>query len=417
MTTGPGSQLRRPALRLYTGAATLPKVPVQSMVMRRTAVLLVLIALVLTLQPVRAQDPADRDVMKLFEAAVAAQQAGDLAAAEAQYLRFLQHQPRNLEALVNLGVVYASLGRFDEAIASYKKALEISFLSAPVRLNLALAYYKAGRCAEAVPEFTTVLDANPGAFNALVLKADCHLQLGEFQKAIALLEPIADDHKDESAFNYVFGMALLQDKQTEKASVYLDRILKQGDSAEAHVLMGVAKRAAGDYAEAREEFRKAVALNETLPVAHSLLGQASLSTGDRETARTAFQQELAINPNDFESNLYLGLILKEDREFAAARAHIDRAIVLRPADPGARYQLATIMLASNEPKETVEAARLLETLVSESPAFVEAHVSLATAYYRLKRKEDGDREREIVAKLNAEAQARQPGQSAPSPQE
>ena len=92
-------------------------------------------------------------------------------------------------------------------------------------------------------------------------------------------------------------------------------------------------------------------------------------------------------------------------------------MLLRPGDPGARYQLATILLGSNEPKETVEAARLLETLVSESPTFVEAHVSLATAYYRLKRKADGDREREIVAKLNAEAQARQPGQAAPAPQE
>lgn len=384
--------------------------------------LLVLTTLASPVQAVRAQDqlPAEAikaETLKAFEAAVAAQQAGNLAVARDQYLLFLRQQPRNLEALVNLGVVYATLGQYDDAIASYKKALEISYLSAPVRLNLALAYYKAGRCVEAVPEFDAVLDANPGTYNATVLKADCHLQLGEFQKAVALLDPIADAHKDEAAFNYVLGMALLQDKQTEKGAVYLDRILKQGDTAEAHVLLGVAKRAAGDFAEAREEFRKAVALNATLTVAHSLLGQAALSTGDRETARTAFQQELAINPNDFESNLYLGLILKEDREFAAARTHIDRAMVLRPGDPGARYQLATILLASNEPKQTAEAARLLETLVCESPAFVEAHVSLATAYYRLKRKQDGDRQREIVAKLNAEAQARQPGQVAPAPQE
>ncbi len=284
-------------------------------------------------------------------------------------------------------------------------------------MNLALAYYKAGRCAEALPEFATVLDANPGLYNATLLKADCHLQVGEFARAVALLDPIAGEHTDDQAFNYVFGMALLQDKQSEKGSVYLDRILKQGDSAEAHVLMGVAKRAAGEFAEAREEFRKAVALNASLPVAHSLLGQASLSTGDRETARTAFEQELAINANDFESNLYLGLILKEDREFDAARRHIDRAMQLRPTDPGARYQLATIMLAANQPKQTLEAAGLLEALVAESPAFVEAHVSLATAYYRLKRKADADRQREIVAKLNAEAQARQPGPPTPAPQE
>ena len=91
-------------------------------------------------------------------------------------------------------------------------------------------------------------------------------------------------------------MALLQDKQTEKGSVYLDRILKQGDSAEAHVLMGVAKRAAGDFAEAREEFSKAVALNPSLPIAHSLLGQARLSTGDRETARAAFSRSWRSTP-------------------------------------------------------------------------------------------------------------------------
>jgi tetratricopeptide (TPR) repeat protein len=384
--------------------------------MRSVAAVIVAIAFAVLAPRARAQQVTPDDV-RVFEAAASAQQGGDLPAAEAGYRKFLERQPRNLEALVNLGVVYATMGRFEDAIACYKKALEISYLRTPIRMNLALAYYKAGRCAEALPEFATVLDANPDAFNALILKADCHLQLGEFRKAIALLEPVASEHKDENAFSYVFGMALLQDKQPEKGSIYLDRILKQGDSAEAHVLMGVVKRAAGEFAEAREEFSKAVALNPSLPLAHSLLGQASLSTGDRETARTAFQQELAINPNDFESNLYLGLILKEDREFAAARSHIDRAILLRPDDPGARYQLATIMLASNAPKETIEAAALLEKLVAESPNFVEAHVSLATAYYRLKRKEDGDRQRDIVAKLNAEAQARQPGQPAPAPQE
>ena len=34
------------------------------------------------------------------------------------------------------------------------------------------------------------------------------------------------------------------------------------------------------------------------------------------------------------------------------------------------------------------------------PKFVEGHITLATAYYRQKRKSDGDRERAIVDKLN-----------------
>jgi hypothetical protein len=48
-------------------------------------------------------------------------------------------------------------------------------------------------------------------------------------------------------------------------------------------------------------------------------------------------------------------------------------------------------------------------VVRDIPSYIDAHVLLATTYYRLKRKEDGDRERQIVEKLTAEAQAKQPG--------
>ena len=56
-----------------------------------------------------------------------------------------------------------------------------------------------------------------------------------------------------------------------------------------------------------------------------------------------------------------------------------------------------------------DARKGLEELTRQEPRFVEAHVTLATVYYRLKRKSDADRERAIVQKLNDEIQAQQPG--------
>ena len=56
-----------------------------------------------------------------------------------------------------------------------------------------------------------------------------------------------------------------------------------------------------------------------------------------------------------------------------------------------------------------EARQILEDLLKEAPSFVEAHVSLATAYYRLGRKAEGDREREIIRKIEADRQAKEPG--------
>ena len=87
-----------------------------------------------------------------------------------------------------------------------------------------------------------------------------------------------------------------------------------------------------------------------------------------------------------------------------------RALRVRPGDPGVRYQMATLdVIAGN----LDHACSKLEKLIQETPQFVEAHVSLATVYYRLKRKEDGDRERATVLKLNAESQATQPGAKMP----
>jgi tetratricopeptide (TPR) repeat protein len=386
--------------------------------MRRAAIVLLAFALsslpaAAAQSPAQSPRPPDAELLEMFRGAVELQRAGRLVDAEAAYRRFLEWQPNNIEALANLGVVYVNLGRYDEAIASYRQALERSHLNAPVRMNLALAYYKAGRFEEAVPEFERVLESNPDLYNARLLKADCLLQLGDYAAVVALLEPVAGRHEDDRAFNYVLGMALLQNDQAEEGLVHLDRILREGESAEARLLMGLSRRAASDFAGARDEFAKAVAQNPELPLAHSLHGQMLLSTGDRESARAAFLQELTINPNDFESNLLLGVILKEEQRFDEARNYLDHAATLRPSDPGVQYQLATLYLGEGR---TEQALAILEPLVESSPDFVEAHVSLATAYYRLKRKDEGDRHREIVARLTAEAQARQPGAQAAEPQ-
>ena len=50
---------------------------------------------------------------------------------------------------------------------------------------------------------------------------------------------------------------------------------------------------------------------------------------------------------------------------------------------------------------------MLEQIVAEAPDAVDAHVQLATAYNRLKRKDDADRERAIVDRLNREIQEKQ----------
>jgi hypothetical protein len=50
------------------------------------------------------------------------------------------------------------------------------------------------------------------------------------------------------------------------------------------------------------------------------------------------------------------------------------------------------------------AAGILEDLEKSEPKWLDPHVELASVYYKLKRPGDGDREREIVHRIEAEQQ-------------
>jgi len=355
---------------------------------------------------VAAQAPHPGQVPPAFARAHALQQAGDFAAAADAYTAFLRDHPDNIEARSNLGVVLARLGRTDEAVAAYQEALRHAPGRIEIRMNLGLALYRAARLEDAADAFGAVLDSTPGHLQALYLQADCHLRLGRPGVVVAALEPLAAARPDDKVLAYLLGMAYLRTRQLDRGQVLIDRILRDGESAEAYLMLGMAKRAVQDLAGGLEDLRKAVQLNPELPTVQSLYGQALLETGNRDQARAAFEAELARNPTDFEANLFLGVLDKEEQRFDSARRYLMQARQLRPGDVGPRFQLATIHVMLGE---TEEARGLLEAIVEEAPSFIEARVSLATVYYRLKLRELGDQERAAVEALTREQQARQAG--------
>jgi cytochrome c-type biogenesis protein CcmH/NrfG len=145
-------------------------------------------------------------------------------------------------------------------------------------------------------------------------------------------------------------------------------------------------------------------MNPDLPGIWSYLGEAKSNDGDAVAAQRAFEEALRRDPNDFDANLHLGGYRRIDKEFEEAEEFLNRALRLRPNSIPARYQLATLML---ETGKTEEAVADLEKVVEESPKYLEAHVSLARGYYRLRRKEDGDRIRQRIRELEAEEQQKE----------
>jgi len=348
-----------------------------------------------------AQSPQE-----LVQDAQQKQRAGDLEGAVAEYKQFLQMHPEATAIHSNLGAALTGLGRFEEAISEYKIALRQSPALVQARLNLALCYYKMGRIDDAATELEKVRVENPGNRQAMLLLGDCYMRMGRENDVIRILEPEEKKYPDDLAIAYLLGTALIRQKRVDEGQVLVDQILRNGDSAEAHLMLGTAKMGVSDFAGARDEFAKAAALNPNLDEVHVLYAKALMLTGDSDLSQKEFMVELRVDPYNFDANLQLGAMARQEQNYEQAKKYFVRAQETRPEDPAVRYQLALIALDQGELEK---ARQTLEGLVKESPQFLEAHVTLALVYYRLKRPEDSKREREIVQKLTAEVQAKQPG--------
>jgi tetratricopeptide (TPR) repeat protein len=336
--------------------------------------------------------------------AIQLHQAGDFDEAIREYRKYLALDPGNFVARANLGAALSHQGRYTEAIKEYEDALRIRPGNPEVELNLALAHYKALQLSDAVRELLPLHSAAPANLQIGLLLGDCYFRLGEYKRAAELLEPFEAANPQQQALDYLLGMSLIRDGQINQGEVLVNNILRNGDSPEAHLMLGEARLAVNDTPGAISELSQALKLDPKVPLAHWLYGKALLESGHRAEAMEAFRQELKIDPNEFDPNVYLGALLNSAQKYQEAQPYLARALQVRPGAPQVLYQIAVAQIGTGN---LAQARKMLEALVKDAPTFVEAHISLATVCYRLHDKQEGNRERAIVAKLNAEIQARQ----------
>jgi tetratricopeptide (TPR) repeat protein len=327
-------------------------------------------------------------------------------------------------------------GRYEEAIAAYRQALDLKSEWPEGRWFYAVSLYEAKRFADAAKAFEAVTEASPETGAAWILRGLCEFQLeqykpslehltrgrelkandellstasyylallmnhyGEFEAATQLLLPFALKENASPTVIEALGLAMMR-------RVYLPsqipakekpKINEVGQAA----FLSVAKTAGHGMAEMEQLVAK---YPDDLDIRFAY--GSMLVRDEPARAIEQFRKVLAGNPDDYLANRMLGTLLSKRREFDEALQLLEKAVALRPHAIAAQYQLAVATLATGRIEES---RGLLEQIVEQTPEFTAAHVTLATVYYRLGRKQDGDRERELVRELNAKSQSGQTG--------
>lgn len=343
---------------------------------------------------------------QLLDRAIEEQQSGKLTAAIRDYQAVIAARPESIPARVNLGAALAHSGQLDAAIEQYEAALKLSPQLASVHLDLGLAYSRKNDLEDARAQFAAAHQATPGDPRIAILLADADARTGQAADAVDLLTPLESANAGNSDFEYVLGESLIASGHSRDGAGRVEKSAAMTNSAESWMLAGSTLLRLNEFAQARRDLDKAVALNPNIPGLCTLDGTARDKDGDAAAAAPMFRQALQQKADDFDANLYLGAILYNQRNMDEAKHYLDKALQLNPQSTMARYESAMWESTSGQYEA---AAQVLEKLTQDDPNWLEPHVQLATLYYRLHRPDDGKRERAIVDKLTAEQQQKGPG--------
>src|SRR5438552_17535091 len=170
---------------------------------------------------------------ELQEVAVAARknvEQGKYRTAEKQYQRVLAKDPKNLDALSNLGVVYFRTGKIRSAESTLKKALAIAPNDDFVLTTLGIVHYRQSRFDDALKELRKAIELNPNsatAHNYLGITASQKGHQEEAEKE--MLQAVAKDPNYADAhFNLAVILITTQPSSRELAREHYARATALG---------------------------------------------------------------------------------------------------------------------------------------------------------------------------------------------
>ena len=331
------------------------------------------------------------------------QQRGDLEGAIAAFRQALELAPDRIDALSNLSLAYLQSGQPSQALPGLRRAREALPEHAGIAYFLGLAYFQTERHAEARELLAWVLNRQPANHQALHLFGLCLFKLGDLEDGIRALERVVASDPNNRQAVYTLGSAYIKAGRAESAQALVSERLRDDETPEALLIKGSLHLARKQFREALALLQRARSGNARLPTLHSQVGVALLYAGRREQAAAEFRAELAINPGDFNANAFLGWLVQQDGETARALDLLERAYSLNESDAGVQYLLAQAHSARGS---WSDAETLLRRVVEAQPTFTPAHVMLARAYAKLKRRDQFRRQQEIIKQLNARQQER-----------
>jgi len=261
--------------------------------------------------------PSNSSMEQTFQAAMAAEDRGDLQKAESLLAQLRSGHPGIFAVDESLGLIYVKQEEFDKALPLLKAATLEQPGSDAAHANLGAAYFRLGRNKEALSEFQTAAQINPK--NAATQQSLGRLLMEEHQpwQAANAFGAAMEAAPDDSDLVLDRARALIEAGQASRAMEELNSMSGRDHSAAAQSLLGDAEEKLGSYQQAAEHYARAVELEPSEANAWAL-GVEFLRHWTFEAAIHEFEAADLKFPGSTRMKLGLGAAYFGDSRYANA---------------------------------------------------------------------------------------------------
>jgi tetratricopeptide (TPR) repeat protein len=345
-------------------------------------------------QAARAPDPQR-------QAALALEQQGKNAEAEAAWRAYSKAHPSSSEPYAHLGLLEARQEHYDAAVPLYRKALAIGPEVPGLRLNLGLALFKGGNLKEAIQEFTLLEKNQPGNQQLTTLIGMAHYGLAEYSEAIPYLKEAAAGDPRNLPLRLALAHSCLRSRQNQCVlDVYHEILTLDAESAEADMLAGEAMDAMKDSSGAILQFRAAVKANPKEPNAHFGLGYLLWVKKQYGEAASEFQTELDNDPDHVQAALYLADSDIQLNKIHEAGPLLEKALKLDPSLGLGHLDMGIVYAEDGRNEDALQEMTAAAKII---PDDVNVHWRLGRLYRVMGKKDEAKAEFDKASKLNAAA--------------
>jgi len=355
-----------------------------------------------------------------LEQAEAAIEKKDYAAAEPLLQKVVTAQPANYQDWFDLGFVQSSLGKDDEAVASYRQSVAAKPDVFESNLNLGLLLAKSGevdaeqylRAATTLRPQTQVDEGHARAWLGLArfLEDKDPAEALEAYRRAAALRPTDPEPRlaaglllekenrfgdaeeqytqaltlDPGSQDALVGLAniYMKGRRFGEAEEYLRKVISQRpNEAAPHVQLGRVLAADQKYDDAISELQTGLKIAPQDFSVQRDLAELYSTLGKNDQAEAAYRVLVASHPNEADLHRGLGQSLLRQKKYAAAQQEFLTTVKLKP-DLGEAY--GDLAFAASENKDYMLTLKALDARSKLLPDAPLTHFLRASAYDHLK---------------------------------